>query len=247
MIRFLPQTLQTPARRTGMAAIAMLLLATSSVLADTNKSKSLISLTGVGTITAAPDIAVVTSGVVSQAKTAAKALAANSAAMARIINGLKASDFATKDIQTTGFSVNPSYFYDQKNRQNPPKIIGYQVHNQVKITVRQRDRLGALLDQMINLGANKIHGISFAIDKTQALLDEARKRAVKDALRKAGIYVTATKSKLGRILSISEGQMRRPAPVFAERAVAMSARSAVPVEAGEHTLSIQVNITWALD
>jgi len=247
MIRSFPKLPQAPARRTGMMAIAMLFIATSSVLADTDKNKSLISLTGVGTITAAPDIALVTGGVISQAKTAAKALAANSAAMTRIINDLKASDIAAKDIQTTGFSVNPTYFYDQKNRQNSPKIIGYRVHNQVKITVRQRDRLGALLDQMIKLGANQIHSISFDIDKTQTLLDEARKRAVKDALRKAEIYVAATDSTLGRILSISEGQAHRPAPVFADRAVAMSPRSSVPVEAGGRTLSIQVNITWELD
>jgi len=231
-----------------LVSAAMLITATPS-LADKDKDriKATISMTGVGEISASPDIAFVTSGVVSQAKTAAQALSANSGTMSRVIEGLKASGIAAKDIQTTGFSVNPTYFYDQKNRQNPPKIVGYQVRNQVKVIVRQRDNLGAILDKMITLGANQINGISFAIDKPQKLQDEARKRAVKDAFRKADIYVSATNSKLGRILSLSENRPNQPGPIFAERAVAMSPRVNVPIEAGQSTLRAQVFITWELE
>jgi len=232
--------------RIGALALSVVLLAILPSQAEENKSKAIISITGVGEISASPDIARITSGVVSQSKTAAKALQSNSAAMTRIIAGLKTAGIGSKDIRTSGFSVNPTYFYDQKNRQIPPKIIGYQVRNQVHITVSQRDRLGGILDKMITLGANQINGISFAIDKPQNLQDEARKRAVADALRKVKIYVTATNSKLGRIISISEGQARSPIRQFVQRAEALSARADVPIEAGEQTLSIRVNITWEL-
>ena len=233
-------------RRTGAIALSVLLVANLPSRAEENKSKAIISITGLGEISAPPDIARITSGVVSQAKTAAKALAANSTAMARVIVGLKAASIAAKDIQTSGFSVNPTYFYDQKNRRNPPKIIGYQVRNEVHITVRQRQELGAILDKMITLGANQINGISFAIDKPQKLQDAARKRAVEDALRKVKIYIAATNSKLGRIISISEGQARQPVQPIFQRGEALSARADVPIEAGEQTLRIQVNITWEL-
>jgi uncharacterized protein YggE len=231
-----------------MALVAAILsLATFPSLADKEKLKGRISLTGVGEISAVPDIARVSSGVVSQAKSAAQALRDNSAAMARIITALKASNIAAKDIQTSGFSVNPTFFYDRKNRQNPPKIIGYQVRNQVRIIVRQRENLGRILDKVVKLGANQINGISFDFDKPQVLQDEARKHAVEDALRKANIYANATNTKLGRIISISEGQVRQPAPRFAEGVVAMRAKAAVPIEAGEKTLRVQVNITWKLE
>ena len=232
--------------RTGVLAISILLVASLPSRAEENKSKAIISITGTGKISATPDIARISSGVVSQAKTAAKALQSNSAAMTRIIAGLKAADIGAKDIQTSGFSVNPTYFYDQKNRQNPPKIIGYQVRNQIHITVRQREELGNILDKMITLGANQINGISFAIDNPQKLQDSARKRAVEDAVRKVKIYVAATNSKLGRIISISEGQARPPVRQFVQRAEALSVRADVPFEAGEQTVSIQVNITWEL-
>ena len=231
---------------TIILVFSALLMTALPSLADKDKIKATISITGTGEVSARPDIAFVTSGVVSAAKTAARALAANSTAMTRMIAGLKAAKIAAKDIQTTGFSVNPTYFYDQNNRQKPPKITGYQVRNQVKVIVRQRKDLGAILDKMISLGANRINGISFAIDKPQKLQDDARKRAVKDAFRKADIYATATNSKLGRILSLSETRPGQAGPVLAERALAFSAKAQVPIETGERTVRIQVHITWEL-
>ncbi len=232
--------------RIGILALSVLYIAVSPSRAEVEKTPAVISLTGVGEISALPDIARIRSGVISQAKTAAKALAANSAAMTRIINALKASNISDRDIQTSGFSVNPTYFYDQKNRQNPPKIIGYQVRNQVQITVRQRTELGSILDKMIALGANQINGISFSIDRPQKLLDEARKLAVKDAMRKAGIYMAATNNTLGRIISITEGRVPAPVPQFAQNTQGLRLRTSVPVEAGERVLKSQVIIIWEL-
>ncbi len=242
MIRFLRHHSQIV-----MYALCTLLIVASPSLADENETTATISITGVGETSASPDIARITSGVISQAKTAANALQTNSAAMSKIIGGLKVAGIAAEDIQTSGFSVNPTLYYDQKNRQNPPKITGYQVQNQVRIIVRQRQRLGGILDKMITLGANRINSISFAIDRPQKLQDEARKRAVEDAMRKVKIYVAATNSKLGRIISITEGRARLPVRPFAQRAEALSARADVPIEAGEQTVSIQVNITWELE
>jgi uncharacterized protein len=231
----------------AILALSVIYIAVSPSLAEAaKKTPALISLTGVGEISALPDIARINSGVISQAKSATKALAANSAAMTRIIDDLKAAAIEAKDIQTTGFSVTPTYFYDQKNRQNPPKIVGYQVTNQIKITIRQLDQLGTILDKVIALGANQINGISFAVDQPQKLLDEARKLAVRDALHKADIYMAASKSKLGRIVTISEGKVPQPVPQFAQRAQALSAQASVPIEAGERNLRVQVNITWEL-
>lgn len=231
----------------SLAALMVLLFAVAPGLADEKKTHGLISLTGVGKISVEADIARISSGVVTQAKTAKKATRANSAAMTRIIEGIKAAGIAAKDIQTSGFSINPTYLHDQKNRQNPPKIIGYQVQNRVQITVHALPTLGPILDKMISLGANQINGISFAFENPQKHNDEARKLAVKDAIRKAEIYASATHTKLGRIVSLSESQIRTPTRRFAQRSEALLVRSSVPIEIGELSLSVQVNITWELD
>ncbi len=234
--------------RLSLITLSWLVLTAVPLLAEADKTQRRLSLSGIGNVTASPDIARITSGVVSQGDTAASALAANSSSMTKIIAGIKSAGIKTADIQTTGFSVNPRYVYDQRNRQKPPEIVGYQVQNKVHITVRKLEDLGRILDKVITLGANQVNGISFSLDNPQKLQDEARKRAVEDAYRKAQLYAKATNNQLGPIIALSEGQLQRPGPQFAQGAVALRAEAAaVPIEAGEQSVSLQVNITWQLN
>ena len=82
----------------------------------------------------------INSGVTTQGATAREALDANTAAMAELIAELKAAGIEARDIQTSGFSVNPNYVYTDERDANgyslPPKINGYQVSNTVTVTVR---------------------------------------------------------------------------------------------------------------
>lgn len=208
-----------------------------------------ISITGTGEIAAAPDMAFVTSGVTTQGNTAAEALAANTAAMTELIATLKEAGIEPRDIQTSGFSVNPNYVYsdarDANGYQLPPKIAGYQVSNSVTVRVRKLSSLGAVLDKAVTVGANTINGVSFSVADPSKLLDEARKQAFSDAKSKAALYATAAGAELGKIEMISETQSYgQPQPQMM-RAVAMDkAGSPVPVEGGELSFSINVQVTW---
>src|SRR5689334_17369185 len=85
-----------------------------------------MQMTGHGEVMAAPDTAFVTSGVTSQGTTAREALDANTTDMTALIAALKDAGIDSKDIQTSGFSVNPNYVYsdarDANGYQLPPKI-----------------------------------------------------------------------------------------------------------------------------
>jgi uncharacterized protein YggE len=211
-----------------------------------------ISIEGRGEVMAAPDMAQINSGVTTQGASAREALDANTAAMAELIAELKAAGIEARDIQTSGFSVNPNYVYTDERDANgyslPPKINGYQVSNTVTVTVRQLDTLGSILDKSVTVGANTINGVSFSVADPSALYDDARKAAFADARAKAELYATIAGGKLDEILSISEGQgFNPPQPVamYSMRADAQSA--AVPVEAGELAFAINVNVQWELD
>lgn len=209
-----------------------------------------ISLQGKGEISVAPDMAVVTTRVVTIGASAPEALQANTAAIAKVIADIKAAGIETKDIQTSGFSIYPRY-EDRKalsqSQSEPPKIVGYEVSNGVTVRVRALEKLGTILNAVVASGANSVDGISFTISDTSEKLDEARKEAVADARRKADLYAAAAGVKLGRILSISEGVVATPRPyaLRMEKAMAMSA-APVPVEAGEETLSANVSIVWEI-
>jgi uncharacterized protein YggE len=233
--------------RTLFAAVALTLAATSfaPAFADDDKLVRSITLSGHGEVRRAPDLAIVTVGVMSSAVTARDALDANTKAMERVMASLKEAAIEARDIQTANFSVNPRYDYGQNNAQ-PPKVIGYDVSNNVTITVRKLDSLGAVLDQVVSSGSNQINGVAFQVSKPEAATDDARKLAVADAMRKAQVYTTASGVALGQTMSLSEGVgYPPPQPVFKSMR-AEAAAADVPIAQGEQVITMDVNITWEI-
>ncbi len=212
-----------------------------------------MQMTGHGEVQASPDTAYVTSGVTSQGTTAKEALDANTRDMSALIGVLKDAGIADKDIQTSGFSVNPNYVYsdarDANGYQLPPKIVGYTVTNQVTVHVRDLGTLGTMLDKEVSVGANTINGINFAVEDPAELYNEARRQAFADAKGKADLYAEASGAELGAIQNISESQgaSQPPQPYLYKATAAAQDRAApVPVEAGQLTFTIDVSVAWDL-
>lgn len=211
--------------------------------ADETGAKRTVSVTGTGVASAQPDIASISIGVVSESETAREALDKNSAAMNRVIVELKGQDIAPKDIQTTSFSVQPRYQHFKDGK--PPAINGYRVVNAVQIVVHNLEKLGGILDLAVGQGSNQINGISFMIENSDAVADEARKKAFADARRRAELFAAAGNAKLGQVLQISETATRSPQPVYA-RAAIQAREASVPIERGEQQVRAQVNVSWEL-
>jgi uncharacterized protein len=249
-LEFLKPTHVTVAAVMLVSAALALVIPTNALADDDEPKPGLISLEGIGEVSGRPDMAVVSTGVVSEAKTAREALSANTEAMANVVSWLKGNGIEEKDIQTSGFSVQPRYTQPRVNSNGerpPPRIVGYTVSNQVTIRVRDIGNLGNILDQVVSSGSNNINGVSFTFSEPGKMLDEARARAMKDALRKANIYTDAAGISLGRITAINEQGNYYPEARFAQaRTMAMASDAAVPMEAGEQTLRVQINVTWEL-
>ncbi len=232
----------------GLAMLAAVLppLVPASAAEDAKAPPRTLALTGIGEVRARPDTAMVRIGVMRRAATAREALTAGNAAMTEILDHLKQSGIEPKDIQTVNFSVNPVYVYDSKN-QEPPKITGYDVSNELHVTIRKLEDLGRVLDEAVSKGSNQIHGVQFTISEPRSLEDEARRRAVADAAAKAELYSKAAGVALGPILSLAESIAMPPQPVFrkAER-MAAQADAMVPVAEGEQLIETQVSITWEI-
>ncbi len=211
-----------------------------------------ISLSGTGVVRAAPDMATISTGVVTQAQNAREALDANTAAMEQLISVLREAGLESRDIQTSDFNVSPQYVYSERRDENgyslPPQISGYQVSNTVTIAVRDLEVLGAVLDQAVSVGANTINGISFSVADPEKLLEEARRRAFADARTKATTYADAAGVTLGDIESITEQpDYMPPQPMMRAAYADMEAAQSVPVEAGEATYSVTATVTWSIE
>jgi uncharacterized protein len=184
--------------------------------------------------------------VVVQADTASAALAENTRAMNRVLEQLRAAGLAQEDIQTSQFAVTPLYESRQPEpqRTEPPGIVGYQVSNQVTARVHDIERLGVILDALVNAGANSIDNLYFDVADPKQLLGEARDAAVADALAKGRRYAAAAGVELGAIQAIEEsGAYAPPRPMM--RAEAMAAP--VPIAPGQTEMSASVTITFALE
>lgn len=202
-----------------------------------------ITVTGEGRVESAPDMATITLGVQTQGATAAKALAANSAQLAAVLERLKASGIAERDLQTSGLTLGPQMDYSRQGQ--PPRVIGYEVSNMLTVRVRDLSLLGGVLDQAVSDGANTFHGLNFGLADPSAALDAARVQAVTEAKRKAAMMAGAAGARLGAVLDMAEqGGMIDPRPMF-RSAVAMEA-AAVPVQGGEVSYSVSVTVSWAL-
>jgi len=205
---------------------------------DAGKMERTVSVSATGRVSAEPDIAYISAGVVTEADTAKDAIARNNATMGKLIDGLKGAGVAAKDIRTTMLNVEPRYTQPKDGR--VATINGYRVTNQVRLTVRDVKRLGEILDQAIALGANQISQIAFDVTNAETLKDEARKQAMENARRRGELYAKAAAAQLGPVLRISEGGVDMPVGLV------KFAGHGVPIEAGTRRLEVEVQVVYAL-
>jgi uncharacterized protein YggE len=217
---------------------------------DAKDRQSIIVVSGEGQSAISPDTALVTLSVVKQAKSAHDALDQNNKAMGAVLATLKDSGIAERDMQTSGFSIQPQYNYQNGTDGQPktPELVGYQATNSLSVRVRDLSKLGGLIDQAVSLGINQGGDIQFINDKPDSALEAARKDAVANALAKAKTLSEAAGVKLGRVIEISEDSNRpAPQPVFRAAMMKQATDSVVPVQSGENTYSVNVSVTYAIE
>jgi uncharacterized protein YggE len=206
----------------------------------TADNRNTLVVSGVGTASTVPDVGRLDVGVESRAQTAQAAADATNKKQAAVIAALKAKGIDAKDLLTTNYSV----FAERSNNQNDANpIIGYRASTTVRVTVRQIDQVGAVLDAAVGAGANQIYGISFGLNDSEPLLSQARDQAILNAKAKAEAMAKTAGIKLIKIINISESFAGGPVPL----AVDARAGSAAPIEAGETSVRAQVSVTYSIE
>lgn len=204
-----------------------------------------ISVTGQGKAEAAPDMATITLGVTSEAEEAAAAMAETSSRVAEVLERLREAGIEARDLQTSGLNMQPRWHYPDGSDGSEPRITGFIATNMVTVRVRDLESLGPVLDDVIQGGANTLHGLTFGMQEPQPVEDDARRDAVADAQRKAELLAEAAGVTLGPILSITEdGYFEPPRPAM--RMEAAMGDSSVPVAEGELSMEASVTIIYSI-
>ena len=230
-----------------LTALALILCAPSlpAVAQTTPPAMQAATLTvnGTGEVSAAPDMARISIGVLAQAPTAAEAVRAMSADMETVMASLTAAGVAADDIQTSGLRVDVQQAYDEPTQTT--RVTGYLAVTDVQVRVLDLATLGQTLDAVVQEGANQMNGLTFDLQDRKPALDEARSAAVADARDKAELYAGAAGVNLGPIRSLTEGVPGGGMPQPLMR-MEMDAAGSVPVAAGRITITADVTVTWGL-
>jgi uncharacterized protein YggE len=204
-----------------------------------------LDISATGEVTRVPDVAIISTGVVTRAPTATGAIRQNAARMERVRSALRQAGVADKDIQTSSLSLNPEYHYEQNKA---PRLTGYQASNQVSVRFRDIGDTGKILDALVAEGANQISGPSLTIDKPEEALVVARLKAIANGRARADLYARALGMRVVRLLSVSEGggyAVPPPMPMYA-RAEAASMDAQTKIDPGEQKVQVGVNMSFEL-
>lgn len=207
-----------------------------------------LTVSGEARIAAVPDVATITLGASGRGETAILAMNATSKAVDVILDRLAGLKIEARDIQTTQLHVGEQSRWDRDREENV--FTGYLATNTVQVRVRNLDQIGDLLSAVLDDGANELRNLSFGLQHPREVEDEARRRAVADAMGRAALYAGAAGVPLGDILSIKDSAEplvrsiveAEPMIVVEEAVVARD----VPVAAGEIEVRAEVTMVFAI-
>jgi uncharacterized protein len=206
-----------------------------------------IWVTGVGTVTVTPDLAVLSIGVQAQALTVAEAQQQAVKAMADVIAALKTNSIADKDIATTAYSITPVYTYNQKTGMQ--SIIGYSVSNNLSVKIRTIANAGAVIDSAAAAGGDytRINSVTLTVDQPDKYNDQARELAMADASNRAKQLAKLGGVKLGKATYINES-INSPWQTISFDAGGKAAPSAptTTISPGETEITLMVQVVYNL-
>jgi len=203
-----------------------------------------ISVTGMGTATARPDVAYLTLGVEVIDKDVAEALSASTTRMTAVREAIGGFDIAAEDLQTVQYNVWVEQIYT--DRGEPTGEYRYHVINQLRVRLHDIAKVGPVLTAALDAGANSVGGISFEVENTTELEKQARELAIANAQAKAEQLAAGFGAKmvgLNRVAEITagSGQVVRMAPAME---AGMGGGGQVPVEAGEFSVTVQLSVVF---
>ena len=181
-----------------MALAALVSLGAMSASANELPNGPHIVTSGTASVDAVPDIATLAIEVNIAAKDAASAKKQADERVAQYLTFLEQNGVAKKDIRSANLRTQPDYDY-----QNGKSILkGYQAVRTVEVTLRELDKLNALLDGALKAGLNEIRSVSLGVAKPDTYKDQARKAAIDDAVRQAQELASGFKGTLGPVYSV---------------------------------------------
>jgi uncharacterized protein YggE len=228
---------------TGCAALGVVPTAAPAPIQSPAPTNS-ITVNGIGRANGSPDIAYIQLGVDIANSDIGQAVGEANRTMDAVTEALKGMGVASEDLQTAGFNVWTEEVYDPVAG-GPTGDRLYHVSNQLRVVVRDLSSIEGLLDDALGAGANNINGLTFSIEDTSGLIDNARADAVADAQTRAEHLAAQMGVTLGDPISATELTSSDPIPVA--QATGIGGGGGAPViSEGQLSVVVQVSMTYSI-
>ncbi len=221
--------------------------------ADNVYPTNVISVFGEGEVVAVPDVAEFSFSVNERGDSVEAAQGVATGKINAAIDFLKGKGIEEKDIETTGYNAYPRYQYTTCTGTvcvNEQTLIGYEVSQNVSVTVRDTSKAGELLSGVGSTGISNISGLSFKIDDMEKYKQEARMIAIEKAKDQAKDLAKGLDVKLKGIINFSEdsgyygyGGMNA-VPEMSVRQMSADMAASPQLPSGEEKVRTKVYITY---
>lgn len=209
---------------------------------------NVITVTGEGEIYAKPDVGVIDISVKTENKDVSKASDENNLKMNDIIDMIKSQEVEEKDIKTSGYNINPIYQWEDKTGKR--SLTGYEVTQSINVKIRDLSKVGNIISQATEKGANSVGNLYFIIDNDDQLKADAKKLAIEDAKKKAKELERTLGVRMVRIVNFSDNTYN---PTYSSYdygysgAIKLESSVAAPtISTGQNKITSTVVITYAI-
>lgn len=219
------------------------LLASAISAQDTAKLAHVVRASGEATVTAKPDRAQVTIGVLTQASTAQAASAKNATQTTEVLEAVKRALGVNGQVTTTGYSISPDYQYSNGS---PTKVTGYHASNTILATIDDLSLVGNIIDKATSAGANNINDIGFTLRNDEPVRTQALAEAAAKARASAEAIAKALNLRVVGVISAEATEAPTVRPIFAQARAAAQLKTAAPTPIETGTLDIHAGVIVTL-
>ncbi|KAB3539035.1 DUF541 domain-containing protein [Alkaliphilus pronyensis] len=206
-------------------------------------SKSEISVSGTGVIQVKPDIGIINIAIETLNVDSEAAQDENTELSNKLVDALAKEGIAEEDIKTSYYNMYRERIY---NKENGKEQDGkYRVLHSFQVTVKDINKVGAIIDTAVNNGANKINNIRFAVSEPEKYYLDALAAAVENAEGKAKTIANTLGVKIHKPSMVVERGYSEPYGKHVNFRMEVASDSiATPITAGDLEIKAYVNVTY---
>src|SRR3989338_5456991 len=226
--------------------VAVLVLNSQDRVISTNQfQQNAVSVSADSIVETEPDKAEIYVKIETFAVKAEGAKNENSKISDNVRKALKGYGIKDSDMETSSFFMNPKYRYDPDSGEST--LEGYTLTNVIKVTAKDVNNAGRIIDAAVDAGANGIDFVRFGLskEKEKEISGQALGEAAKSAKDKASILAKSLGVGLGKVISIQESSFSIMPYDYSP--MKLSAEAAVGTEISPQKVEVAAHVALAYE